>query len=71
MNDIFIRELVELPYTVKGVTVKDENGDFNIYINSNLCPYERDAALKHEITHIKKDHLYSHKSAEQCEEEVV
>ena len=35
MEEVYVR-LVRLPSTIYGVTVKDENGDYNVYINSNL-----------------------------------
>lgn len=72
MNDVFIRGLINLPTTVRGVTVKDENDDYNVYINKNLCPEKQKAAIQHELNHIKKDHLFSHsKTAMQCESEVL
>ena len=57
MNNVFVRE-IELPMTVEGVTVKDTNGDFNVYINSLLSPSKKAEALEHELRHIKFDHLY-------------
>ena len=53
MDDIHVR-LLKLPSTVYGVTVRDENGDFNVYINSNLSASAQDRALKHEMKHIKR-----------------
>lgn len=34
--DEFILRLVDLPVTVNAVTVLDENGDYNIYVNARL-----------------------------------
>lgn len=51
MNDYCIR-YIPLPYTIKGVTVKDETDFFNIYINSKLSISEQQDAIKHELTHI-------------------
>ena len=57
LGDIFIRGL-ELPLTVKGVTVLDCDGNFNVYINILLSYETQRNATKHEIKHIKKDHFY-------------
>lgn len=57
MNEVFIRGIV-LPYHVRGITIKDENGDFNIYINSNLCPCAQQEAIEHEMRHVKLNHLF-------------
>lgn len=51
MNDYCIR-YIPLPYTVKGITVKDEEDFYNIYINSNLSITEQRETIKHELTHI-------------------
>ena len=37
MNNIYIRG-VALPGRVRGVTVKDDEDDYNVYINTQLCP---------------------------------
>lgn len=57
MADYYVR-MVELPINVKGVTVKNSDGSFDIYINSLLCPDKVQEALIHELKHVKKDHLY-------------
>ena len=57
LGDIFIRG-IELPLTVKGVTVLDCDGNFNVYINILLSYETQRNATKHEIKHIKKDHFY-------------
>lgn len=57
MGDIYIRG-IELPLTVKGVTVLDADGNFNVYINTLLSYDTQWKATKHEIKHIKKDHFY-------------
>jgi len=53
MDGVFVR-YIHLPSTVYGVTVKDENGDFNVYINENLSAPARDRAIEHEMKHIKR-----------------
>ena len=52
LGDIFIRG-IELPLTVKGVTVLDCDGNFNVYINILLSYETQRNATKHEIKHIK------------------
>lgn len=51
MNDIIAR-LIGLPTAIKAVTVPDENGDYNIYINQDLCYCQQQLAIKHELEHI-------------------
>lgn len=57
MNDIFIRG-IKLPPRVRGVTVIDDNSDFNVYINTLLSYETQRKAKKHELMHILKDHFY-------------
>lgn len=56
MNNIYIRGL-DLPHSVKGVTVEDLNGDYNVYVNINLCENARKSACKHELKHISLNHF--------------
>lgn len=58
MNEIFVRT-INLPHTVRGVTVIDDNGDFNIYINAKLSPSQQIAVLEHEKRHINYDDFSS------------
>lgn len=58
---------VELPYKVEGMTVCDEDGFYNIYINSLLPPEVQSEALKHEMTHIEENDFYNDKTIEECE----
>ena len=57
MTDYFVR-LVPLPRAVEGVTVPNDDGTFDIYINSVLPEAKRQAVLQHELRHIKGDHFY-------------
>ena len=54
MNDYIIR-YIALPYTVKGVTVQDADGFYNIYINSQLSIGEQKKAIRHELNHINRN----------------
>ena len=53
MDETYIR-IIDLPSTVKGVTVRDEDGSFNIYINSALSENQRRLAIEHEMKHINR-----------------
>jgi len=56
MNDVFIRQ-VDMPSRVKGMTVLDEDGNYNIYINDRLSHYARIETLQHEMRHVSnRDH---------------
>lgn len=52
MEGIIVR-FVDLPYKVGGVTAVDENGDFNVYVNSRWGYKGQINALEHEGKHIK------------------
>ena len=41
------------------MTVKDSEGDYNIYINARLGSEDRVRAFRHEIQHIKNGDFYS------------
>ena len=56
--DYFVR-LVELPRTVNGVTLPNDDGTFDIYLNRLLTEDEQKTALEHEIEHIIQDHFYN------------
>lgn len=58
MNEIFVRT-INLPHTVRGVTVIDDNGDFNIYINAKLSVSQQFKVLEHEKRHIHYDDFAS------------
>ena len=68
MGDIFCR-VIELPHTVNAVTVTDNDGNFNVYVNALLSPDAQREAFDHEKRHILKDHFYSVKPVEECESE--
>lgn len=58
---------IDLPCTIKGITVQDDNGFYNVYINAKLSEEAQIKALEHEITHIKRDDFYSLKPIELIE----
>lgn len=66
MLDYIIR-YVDMPITVKGVTVMDADGFYNIYINSRLCYEEQKKATAHEMEHIARGDFFSYGSLEEVE----
>ena len=55
--DHYVR-IVELPRTVRGVSVPNDDGTFSVYINA-LCDEEtRRETLEHELVHLARDHFY-------------
>lgn len=68
MDEIFFRTVM-LPLSVKGITVVDENGDYNVYINSRQSPNIQKEAAAHELKHIFKNHFYRLSSVEEDEQE--
>lgn len=57
-HSIFVR-LVSLPEAVKAVVLPNDDGTFDIYINSNLPDEIQNCALEHELRHIRNDHFYN------------
>ena len=57
MIDYYVRP-VPLPRTVEGVSIPNDDGSFDIYINSNLPMERRKKALEHELRHLKAEHFY-------------
>lgn len=52
MDDIIVR-YIDLPYRVPAAVKRDENDDYNVYINSHLSYGEQEQAKKHELNHIE------------------
>jgi Zn-dependent peptidase ImmA (M78 family) len=66
MKDVFIH-VIPLPVSVRGVTVTDENNDYNIYINANLSQDQQKKALEHELKHIERDDFESFEDIREIE----
>lgn len=49
---------VNLPCRVKGVTVMDKDGFFNVYINARLDTWHQRLAVQHELTHISRGDFF-------------
>ena len=69
MNEVIVR-MVELDPRVKGFIRPDNNGDYNIYINTLLCEEVQRETLKHELEHIRRRHVYSDRPVREMEDEV-
>ena len=57
MTDTYVR-LIPLPPKVEGVTLPNDDGSFDIYINSRLSPLRQQETLEHELRHIRHEHFY-------------
>lgn len=68
MDSIIIR-IVDMPLSLRGATVKDENGDYNMYLNARLSDEERGKAYRHEIEHIRQGHFYQERPVADLERE--
>lgn len=49
---------VDLPAKTYGVTLV-KGDDIIIFINKNICPAKQKDALRHELEHVNKGHLYN------------
>ena len=67
---IFIRE-TKMPLTIRAFTVPDENGDYNIYINSDLSDEAKKSALEHEKRHIENNDFESDELARKIEGQLL
>lgn len=54
---VYVREIA-LPLHIKGVTIPNEDGTFDIYINAVLPDFCKHLTLQHELKHINLDHFY-------------
>ena len=55
---IFVRT-IPLPNAVRAVTLPNNDGTFDIYINARLPEELQERALAHELEHIRRDHFYN------------
>ena len=56
-SDYFVRS-VPLPKNIDGVTVPNDDGTFDIYLNSAQPIELQRRWLQHELQHIESDHFY-------------
>ena len=69
MADYYIRRLPFPNRSVKAVTFPNDDGTFDIYLNTLYPEGELRSALEHELRHIRLDHFYSEKPIAQKERE--
>lgn len=63
--DYYIR-FVDLPVSIKGITILKKDF-YNVYINAVLSSDEQKKAIKHELTHIKREDFYSEADIQEIE----
>lgn len=68
MDSMIIRKM-SLPLSLKGVTILDENGDYNVYLNDRLSYDAQAEAFRHEVEHIKQGHFYTFEDIKTLEEQ--
>jgi hypothetical protein len=68
MGEIIIR-YINLPCSVRGFVKEDCDGNYNIYINTNLSYKMQCDVLSHELSHIEEKHLDSHEDIDAIERE--
>lgn len=57
LMDCFVR-CVEMPVSIGGYVTPNEDGTFNVYINSSLPHDKQKSALLHELRHISRGHYW-------------
>ena len=55
--EYFVR-LAPLPLNIEGAVLPNDDGTFDIYINSALPESRREDVLRHELRHLTDDHFY-------------
>jgi Zn-dependent peptidase ImmA (M78 family) len=68
MNAIIVRH-IRLPYKIDGLTSVDDDGDYNVYINTEVGEEKQESALNHELSHIAQDHFFDDKPLQVDERE--
>ena len=66
--DYFVRPIA-LPPTIDGVTVPNDDGTFDIYLNSTQPEKVQQHWLRHELAHILSDHFYKAMDVAEMERE--
>lgn len=56
--DMVIVRIIDLPHTVRGMTVLDAEGDYNVYLNARLSGDQQTIAFRHEVEHIRRGDFY-------------
>lgn len=58
MREFYMRR-IKLPSDVEAAVLPNDDGTFDIYVNSELPEEKQREAFAHEVRHIKLDHLYN------------
>lgn len=58
---------IDLPCKINGTVAQDNDGFYNIYINSKLSYEAQQKAIRHELTHIQRNDFYRNESLELIE----
>ena len=67
MDEVIVR-LQDMPTKMKGVTLLDESGDYNVYINARLSADSQREVLDHEMLHIRRDDFYNDLTIREAEQ---
>ena len=65
-----IVRLVDLPFGVVALTLLDDDGIFNIYLNARMSIYMRRKGYKHEKEHIRRNDWGSPLTVAEIEDQV-
>lgn len=68
-SEYYIRRLAFPNRSVKAATFPNDDGTFDIYLNTLYPPEVQEDALRHELRHIELGHFYSDKSIRRKEAE--
>lgn len=66
MNRVFLHRAT-LPMAVKGVTLQDDEGDYTVIVNDQLCPEAQEETASHELAHIRGEHFSDARTVEDAE----
>lgn len=66
-----ITRIISLPGRIKGYTALDADGNYNVYINSNLSYEMQKMTYLHEMTHIARNDWSDTKTIKQAESMIM
>ena len=64
--DFFVR-MINLPPSIHGMTVTNDDSTFSVYINSKLSVEQQKEAYMHDVSHIVKDDFFTDLPIEEIE----
>ena len=68
-EEYYVRRVAFPNTAVKAATFPNDDGSFDIYVNTRLSEAEQQRALEHELRHIRLGHFYSDAPITQKESE--